>query len=63
VQIVLKSGSLNLLEILGPVKACNGIVLPFAYINYITSNVMLMLKDELVLVICFKEVLGGTGGK
>jgi hypothetical protein len=27
--IVLKSGSLNLLEPSGPVKACNGIVLPF----------------------------------
>jgi hypothetical protein len=25
---VLKSGSLNLLEILGPVQACNGIALP-----------------------------------
>jgi hypothetical protein len=28
VPIVLKSGSLNLLEPSGPVKACNGIVLP-----------------------------------
>jgi hypothetical protein len=28
VQIVLKSGSLNLLEPSGPVKACNGIALP-----------------------------------
>jgi hypothetical protein len=27
--IVLKSGSLNLLEPSGPVKACNGISLPF----------------------------------
>jgi hypothetical protein len=27
VQIVLKSGSLNLLESLGPVQACNGIAL------------------------------------
>ena len=27
--IVLKSGSLNLLESLGPVQACNGIALPF----------------------------------
>jgi len=30
VLIVLKSGSLNLLEPLGPVQACNGIALPFA---------------------------------
>jgi len=29
VPIVLKSGSLNLLEPSGPVQACNGIVLPF----------------------------------
>jgi hypothetical protein len=28
VPIVLKSGSLNLLETSGPVKACNGIALP-----------------------------------
>jgi hypothetical protein len=28
VPIVLKSGSLNLLEPTGPVKACNGIALP-----------------------------------
>jgi len=31
VPIVLKSGSLNLLEPLGPVQACNGIVLPLPY--------------------------------
>jgi len=29
VPIVMKSGSLNLLEPSGPVEACNGIVLPF----------------------------------
>jgi hypothetical protein len=29
--IVLKSGSLNLLEPSGPVKACNGIALPFTF--------------------------------
>jgi hypothetical protein len=33
VSIVLKSGSLNILERSGPVKACNGIALPLlAYI-------------------------------
>jgi len=31
VPIVLKSGSLNLLEPSGPVQACNGIVLPLTY--------------------------------
>jgi hypothetical protein len=31
VPIVLKSGSLNLLEPSGPVKACNGIALPLPF--------------------------------
>jgi hypothetical protein len=31
VPIVLKSGSLNLLEPSGPVQACNEIALPFKY--------------------------------
>ena len=30
--IVLKSGSLNLLEPSGPVQACNGIALPLVYL-------------------------------
>jgi hypothetical protein len=33
VPIVLKSGSLNLLEPSGPVKVCSGIALPFYYIK------------------------------
>jgi hypothetical protein len=33
VPIVLKSGSLNLLEPSGPVKACNGIALPLPFFN------------------------------
>jgi len=32
VPIVLKSGSLNLLEPSGPVQACNGIALPLPYL-------------------------------
>jgi len=32
VPIVLKSGSLNLLEPSGPVQACNGIALPFLHL-------------------------------
>jgi hypothetical protein len=32
--IVLKSGSLNLLECSGPVKACNEIDLPFYYFYF-----------------------------
>jgi len=31
VPIVLKSGSLNLLERSGPVQACNGIALPYGF--------------------------------
>ena len=31
VPIVLKSGSLNLLELSGPVQACNEIALPFTF--------------------------------
>jgi hypothetical protein len=33
VPIVLTSGSLNLLEPSGPVKACNGMALPLPYHN------------------------------
>jgi hypothetical protein len=35
VPIVLKSGSLNLLEHSGPVKACNGIDLPFTLLSFV----------------------------
>jgi len=35
VPTVLKSGSLNLLEPLGPVQACNGIALPFYNTTYL----------------------------
>ena len=39
VQIVLKSGSLNLLEPSGPVQSCNGTVLPFNFsLNRLTPN-------------------------
>jgi len=31
--IVLKPGSLNLLETSGPVQACNGFVLPFFFLD------------------------------
>jgi hypothetical protein len=37
VLIVLKSESLNLLETLEPVKACNGIVLPLPLPRFLTS--------------------------
>jgi hypothetical protein len=38
VPIVLKSGSLNLLELSGPVQACNGIALPFTNGKYENIN-------------------------
>ena len=37
VLIVLKSGSLNLLEPSGPVQACNGIAVPFTW-NYVRNT-------------------------
>ena len=36
--IVLKSGSLNLLEPSGPVQACNGIALPLQELNHPESE-------------------------
>jgi hypothetical protein len=38
VLIVLKSGSLNLLEPSGPVKACNGVALPLPYKDELTQQ-------------------------
>jgi hypothetical protein len=46
VPIFLKSGSLNLLEPSGPVKACDEIALLFTYIKEI---VMMMM---MIIIIC-----------
>ena len=46
VPIVLKSGSLNLLEHSGPVQACNGIALPLA---------ILFLRKAFCFVIKLKD--------
>jgi hypothetical protein len=40
VPIVLKSGSLNLLEPSGPVKACNGIAVPVLCVLFVCKCVM-----------------------
>ena len=40
--IVLKSGSLNLLEPSGPVQACNGIALPFSTL-YVLSIIIIII--------------------
>jgi hypothetical protein len=44
VPIVLKSGSLNLLEPSGPVKACNGIALPFMSCYVILYYMILLIE-------------------
>jgi hypothetical protein len=50
VRIVLKCGSLNLLEPSGPVQACNGIALPFfSNINGIDSVWTNMFKTEILV--------------
>jgi hypothetical protein len=44
-DVVLKSGDLNLLEPYGPVQACNGIALPIH--NYLTFYVVLATGFDL----------------
>jgi hypothetical protein len=57
VPIVLKSGSLNLLEPSGPVQACNGIVLPFLISHLIIG---LVSGPILSLLECRKIVTSQT---
>jgi len=45
VPTVLKSGSLNLLEPLGPVQACNGIALPLPLPSYYDSALLFTRRD------------------
>jgi hypothetical protein len=44
VPIVFKSGSLILLEISGPVQACNGIALPLPFYDVVDIAVMVLLS-------------------
>jgi hypothetical protein len=61
VPIVLKSGSLNLLEPSGPVKACNGIALRF-YIRYLgVSSVVFGSNVLLELPMHHSAVIGEEG--
>jgi hypothetical protein len=53
--MVLKSGNLNLLEPSGPVKACNGIALP-----YHTVNTPLLTSLGAFVVTEFIEVYWGS---
>jgi len=48
VPIVLKSGSLNLLEPSGTVQACNGIALPFTNVISISVQQLLPLMLEII---------------
>jgi len=59
VPIVLKSGSLNLLESSGLVKACNGIALPLPLVclNLITGSAL----SELLLIVIDYEPLWSSG--
>jgi hypothetical protein len=52
VPINLKSGSLNLLEPSGPVKACNGIALPLPLFPYI----LVFNSFDVHLAYCSKRV-------
>jgi hypothetical protein len=54
VLIVLKSGSLKLLEPSGSVQACKGNALPFYSLEYVKSRT---LKHSYVLHIKFSEVI------
>jgi len=45
VPIVLKSGSLNLLEPYGPVQACNGIALPLAFSKQMVIPLSVLTPD------------------
>jgi hypothetical protein len=49
VPIVLKSVSLNLLEISGPVQACNGIVFTFIYLRTSYSKTKRLISSLLVI--------------
>jgi hypothetical protein len=46
VPLGLKSGSLNLLEPSGPVKACNGIALPLHYVLNVHFMAFILLRSN-----------------
>jgi len=50
VPVVLKSGSLNLLEPSGPVQACNGIALPLPCIKVITRVIIPIIIIIIIIV-------------
>jgi len=57
VPIVLKSGSLNFLEPLGPVQACNGIALPLIVFQYISNKV-----QRYTVYLCLEAALHVSDG-
>jgi hypothetical protein len=68
VSIVLKSGSLNLLEPSGPVKACNGIAVPYflaTLCSYFACfvNCDLLSNPALLHVYCVKATMNIIQGE
>ena len=53
--IVLKSGSLNLLEPSGPVQACNGTALPL--LNSVVLLVLVVRREENVKLYHFRRII------
>jgi hypothetical protein len=51
VQTVLKSGSLNLLVLSGPVQDCNGIALPYTYLSVTVKGIERKVITE--MNVCF----------
>jgi hypothetical protein len=49
VPIVLKSGSLNLLEPSGPVQACNGIALPLLHLLLLLPTLLQLMASLMTL--------------
>jgi hypothetical protein len=47
VPIVLKSGSLNLLEPSGPVKVCNGVALPLLLLEIVYAVTCLVVDSDI----------------
>ena len=64
VSIVLKSGSLNLLEPSGPLQALSGIALPFMFVMlYVYSKYVVLydLQEQDLLMGLWKYAVGITG--
>ena len=54
--IVLKSGSLNLLDPSGPVQACDGIALPFNVLDSVSADWLSLLSFFIIFLIHLREI-------